>query len=72
MKTKKVLSILAELKDEVGLNDISIGEDISTKKIANALDFAIEAINKNKKLQKKNEKLKEKVKELEDDGYERD
>lgn len=72
MKIKKVVSILDNLRCELELNDVEIGEDISTKKIVSALDTAIEALKENKKLRKKNEKLKAKIKEFEEDDYERD
>ena len=57
MKSKKILSILDDLRYEVDVNDISIG-NISTKKIIKAIEAAMEAVEENKKLRKENKKLK--------------
>lgn len=65
MKIKNTISILSNLRDELELNDVGIGEDISSKKITKALDAAIEAIEVNKVLKKENKKLKSELSALE-------
>ena len=58
MKTKKMVSVLEEVKNNIEYEGCG---DINTEKALKAIDSAIEAVHQNKKLQKKVDKLKSKV-----------